>query len=168
MTANSAAAAIDVGLQAGEHYTDLRVNMGVDSPGVYMQGTWAHNDDQGGRAGLGIGLGLSLGDLLISGGGKALYLNPENEPEGWAFAVGSRIAWSVSQRTTLFAEGYYSPDSLSGGIDHYRELDAGLRWAVVKPVSLNVGYRNIDISGKDGHRDRTIADGWYLGGDVSF
>ncbi|MEE4406757.1 YfaZ family outer membrane protein [Enterobacter mori] len=77
LTASFAADAIDADLQVGVHYTDLRVNMGMDSPGMYMQGTWAHNNNQGERAGLGIGLGLPLGDLMISGGGKALYLNPK-------------------------------------------------------------------------------------------
>lgn len=163
-----AAGATGVGVQAGEHYTDLQVNMGTDSPGLYMQGSWMHNDDRGERAGLGMGLGLPLGDFLLSGGGKVLYLNPESEGEGWAMAMGGRLAWPMTQHMTVFAEGYYSPDSLSGGVDHYREADAGMRWTVLRPVSLSVGYRYTDIAGKDGHRSRVLADGMYVGGDVMF
>lgn len=162
------ASAISLGLQAGEHYTDVRVDMGKETPGFYSQLTWAHNDNDGDRGGAELGFGLPLGSFLISAGGKLLYLHPRGEDDGYAIAVGSRLAWNITQKFTIFGEGYYSPDSLSSEVDHYREMDAGLRWAIVRPVTLSVGYRYIDLAGKDGRRSRKIADGMYLGGEVGF
>ena len=60
MFVSTAANAISVSGQAGEHYTNLGVGFGTESTGLAVTGNWLHNDDDGDAAGLGLGLNLSL------------------------------------------------------------------------------------------------------------
>ena len=43
-----------------------------------------------------------------------------------------------------------------------------MRWNVIRPVTIDVGYRYIEISGKDGNRDNVVADGAYVGAGIGF
>ena len=70
--------------------------------------------------------------------------------------------------TQLFGEGYYSPDSMSSGVDDYVEANAGLRINVLPSLNIEAGYRYIDMAGKDGNRDNTLADGAYAGVNFRF
>ena len=65
-------------------------------------------------------------------------------------------------------EYYYSPDSLSSGIQSYQEANAGASWTIMRPLSIEAGYRYLNLEGKDGNKDSTIADGPYLGVSASF
>ena len=68
----------------------------------------------------------------------------------------------------LFGEYYYSPDSLSSGIDSYQEANAGARFTIMRPLSIEAGYRYLNLAGKDGNRDNAVADGPYVGVNASF
>ena len=61
-----------------------------------------------------------------------------------------------------------SPDSLSSGIQSYEEANAGARYTIMRPVSIEAGYRYLNLSGKDGNRDNAVADGPYVGVNASF
>ncbi len=61
-----------------------------------------------------------------------------------------------------------TPDSLSSGIDSYREANVGASWTIMRPLSIQAGYRYLNLAGKDGNRDNTIADGPYIGASASF
>lgn len=38
----------------------------------------------------------------------------------------------------------------------------------MRPLSIQAGYRYLNLAGKDGNRDNTIADGPYIGASASF
>lgn len=165
---SASANAISINGQAGEDYTNIGVGFGTESTGLALSGNWAHNDDDGDIAGLGIGLNLPLGPLLATVGGKAVYLNPKYGDEGYAAAVGGGLQWAIGDRFRLFGEYYYSPDSLSSGVKDYEEANAGGRFIIMRPLSVEAGYRYINLAGKDGDRNSAIADGPYVGVNASF
>ncbi|MGS9235581.1 YfaZ family outer membrane protein, partial [Salmonella enterica subsp. enterica serovar Infantis] len=65
-------------------------------------------------------------------------------------------------------EYYYSQDSLSSGNDSYEQANAGPRFTIMRPLSIESGYRYLNLAGKDGNRDNEIADGQYVGVNASF
>ncbi|EOB2309535.1 YfaZ family outer membrane protein [Escherichia albertii] len=73
---------------------------------------------------------------------------------------------SVSKKSPRY--NYYSPDSLSSGIQSYEEANAGARYTIMRPLSIEAGYRYLNLAGKDGNRDNAIADGPYVGVNASF
>jgi DNA-binding IclR family transcriptional regulator len=50
----------------------------------------------------------------------------------------------------------------------YEEANAGARYTIMRPVSIEAGYRYLNLSGKDGNRDNAVADGPYVGVNASF
>ena len=168
MFVSTAAHAISFSGQAGEHYTNLGVGFGTESTGLAVTGNWLHNDDDGDAAGLGLGLNIPLGPFLATVGGKGVYTNPNNGDEGYAAAFGGGLQWKICDSFRLFGEYYYSPDSLSSGIDSYQEANAGARFTIMRPLSIEAGYRYLNLAGKDGNRDNAVADGPYVGVNASF
>ena len=57
---------------------------------------------------------------------------------------------------------------MSSGVDEYLEANAGLRVNIIKSMSLEAGYRYIDMAGKHDHRDNVLADGAYAGFNFRF
>ena len=168
MFVSTAAHAISVTGQAGKHYTNLGVSFGTESSGLAVTGNWMHSDNDGDAAGLGLGLNIPLGPFLATVGGKGVYTNPKSGDEGYAAAVGGGLQWKIGDSFRLFGEYYYSPDSLSSGIQSYQEANAGASWTIMRPLSIEAGYRYLNLEGKDGNKDSTIADGPYLGVSASF
>ncbi|STT55677.1 outer membrane protein, YfaZ [Klebsiella pneumoniae] len=70
MMVSSAAHAISVTGEAGEHYTNLGVGFGTESTGLAVSGNWLHSDNDGDAAGLGLELNIPLGPFLATVGGK--------------------------------------------------------------------------------------------------
>ncbi|QGY19544.1 hypothetical protein F6P93_04470 [Escherichia coli] len=95
-----------------------------------------------------IALAGLAGMLLVSASVNAISDNPTN--------------------SSVVGEYYYSPDSLSSGIQSYEEANAGARYTIMRPVSIEAGYRYLNLSGKDGNRDNAVADGPYVGVNASF
>ncbi len=168
MLVSSAANALSIHGQVGKAYTNLGFGLGTDTSGLALTGNWTHNDDDGDAAGLGLGLNIPVGPLLATVGGKAIYTNPNSGDDGYAAAVGGGLQWKIGDNFRLFGEYYFSPDSLSSGIDSYEEANAGARWTIMRPVTLEAGYRYLNLAGKEGHRDNALADGPYIGVSAGF
>ncbi|HGL5844773.1 TPA: YfaZ family outer membrane protein [Enterobacter hormaechei] len=168
MFVSAAANAISFNGSAGQDYTHLGFGLGTDSAGLAMTGGWTHNDDDGDAASLGLGFNVPLGPFLATVGGKGIYTNPNDGDEGYAAAVGGGLQWKIGDSFGLFGEYYYSPDSLSSGIDSYQEANAGARWTIMRPITIEAGYRYLNLAGKDGNRDNALADGPYLGVSAGF
>ena len=168
MVVSAAANAISINGSAGQDYTHLGFGMGTETSGLAMTGGWTHNDDDGDAASLGLGLNIPLGPFLATVGGKGIYTNPNDGDEGYAAAVGGGLQWKIGDSFGLFGEYYYSPDSLSSGIDSYQEANAGARWTIVRPITIEAGYRYLNLAGKDGNRDNALADGPYVGVSAGF
>ncbi|MDF7680605.1 YfaZ family outer membrane protein [Enterobacteriaceae bacterium ESL0689] len=165
---SAAAHAVSVSGEVAQHYTNLGVGFGTESSGLAVSGNWAHSDNDGDAAGVAVGMNIPLGPFLATVGGKGIYTNPKSNNEGYALAAGGGLQWPISDDIRLSGELYYSPDSLSSGIDSYQEAWAGGSWTVIPPVSIRAGYRYLTLQGKDGHKDNTIADGAYLGVSAHF
>ena len=118
--------------------------------------------------GFGLGTEIPLGPCRATVGGKGIYTNPNDGDEGYAAAVGGGLQWKIGDSFGLFGEYYYSPDSLSSGIDSYEEANAGARWTIMRPITIEAGYRYLNLAGKDGNRDNALADGPYLGVSAGF
>ena len=131
------------------------------SPPVWLFRNWLHSDNDGDAAGLGLGLNIPLGPFLATVGGKGVYTNPKQGDEGYAAAVGGGLQWKIGDSFRLYGDYYYSPDSLSSGIDSYQEANVGASWTIMRPLSIQAGYRYLNLAGKDGNRDNTIADGQH-------
>ncbi|SQC40345.1 outer membrane protein, YfaZ [Klebsiella pneumoniae] len=99
---------------------------------------------------------------------KVFTPNPKQGDEGYAAAVGGGLQWKIGDSFRLYGDYYYSPDSLSSGIDSYQEANVGASWTIMRPLSIQAGYRYLNLAGKDGNRDNTIADGPYIGASASF
>ncbi len=93
---------------------------GTETSGIAVSGNWAHSEDDGDIAGLGLGYNIPLGPFLGTVGGKGVYLNPNAGSEGYAIAVGGGLQWQIASSFSIFGEYYYSPDSLSSGVKEYR------------------------------------------------
>ncbi|ALB63416.1 Uncharacterized protein YfaZ precursor [Cronobacter condimenti 1330] len=168
LLAATQAGAVSVNGSVGEHYTNLGAGFGTESSGLQLTGNWAHNDDHGDIVGVGLGFNMPLGPFMVTPGVKAIYLNPNEGSEGYAAAVGGGVRWDIGQRVSLFGDYYYSPDSLSSGVNDYQEASAGARFSLFRPLSVEAGYRYINMTGKDGDRDSKVADGPYLGVSAGF
>ncbi|CDL52626.1 hypothetical protein NUBL9656_17160 [Klebsiella pneumoniae] len=57
---------------------------------------------------------------------------------------------------------------MSSGVEDYVEANAGVRLNVLPSLNIEAGYRYIDMAGKDGNRDNTLADGAYAGVNFRF
>ena len=103
MLVSTAANAISVTGQVGEHYTNLGVGLGTESSGLAVTGNWMHSDNDGDAAGLGLGLNLPLGPFLATVGGKGVYTNPKSGNEGYAAACSGKSATAsvCSANTTI-------------------------------------------------------------------
>ncbi|HFQ8224247.1 MULTISPECIES: YfaZ family outer membrane protein [Citrobacter] len=165
---SASASAMSISGQAGKEYTNIGVGFGTESTGLALSGNWMHSDDDGDAAGLGLGMNIPLGPMLATVGGKGVYTSPNDSDEGYAAAVGGGLQWPIGDSVRLFGEYYYSPDSLSSGIQSYEEANAGARLKIMRPLSIEAGYRYLNLAGKDGNRDNAIADGPYVGVNASF
>lgn len=162
------ASAIGVSAEAGRHYTNLGVGLGSNSAGFGLNGNWARSDHDGNVGSLGLTFSLPAGPLSATVGGKALYLSPKEGKDGGALALGGGLEWAINRYFSLHGEGYFAPDAFTSGVKSYSEASGGLRWNVLRPLSVDVGYRYMKMEGKDGHRDNTLADGPYIGVGLSF
>ena len=165
---SAACAAVNLHGEAGAEFTNLSASFGAGEPGMTFSSQWAHSDNDGDSVGLGLGYNFNLGPFLMTLGGKAVYLNPKDGDEGYAIAAGGGAELPLGQYFTLFGEGYYSPDSMSSGVEDYVEANAGVRLNVLPSLNIEAGYRYIDMAGKDGNRDNTLADGAYAGVNFRF
>ena len=151
MVVSAAANAISINGSAGQDYTHLGFGMGTETSGLAMTGGWTHNDDDGDAASLGLGLNIPLGPFLATVGGKGIYTNPNDGDEGYAAAVGGGLQWKIGDSFGL-----------------YEEANAGARWTIMRPITIEAGYRYLNLAGKDGNRDNALADGPYVGVSAGF
>ncbi|MBS0846845.1 YfaZ family outer membrane protein [Citrobacter sp. JGM124] len=163
---SASASAISIGGGVGKEFSYLGAS--TDTSGLSINGNYAHHENNGNTAGLGLGYNIPLGPVTATVGGRALYLNPKEGKNGYALAAGGGLRWPVTSSVSLFGDYYYSPDSLSSGVKDYKEASAGASWAIFRPISLEGGYRYIALDGKNGDSNRMIADGAYVGVNARF
>ncbi len=115
MMVSSAARAISVTGEAGEHYTNLGVGFGTESTGLAVSGNWLHSDNDGDAAGLGLGLNIPLGLFLATVGGKKVF---------------------TPIRTSVGDEGYAAGRSAGGLQENRRQLPSVRRLLLLSGFAL--------------------------------
>ncbi|OKP05577.1 YfaZ family outer membrane protein [Xenorhabdus eapokensis] len=160
--------ALSIDAQVGKHSTSTSVGIGDKYAGLSLTGNWTRSDHNGQLGSLGLGFGLPFGPLAANVGAKGLYLSPKDGKDGAALAVGAGLSWAVTSSLSLYGEAYGSPSGLTSGMDSYTEATGGARYTFFRPLSVDVGYRVIDIRGSHGHRNHKVSDGFYVGAGFSF
>ncbi|STR45876.1 YfaZ family outer membrane protein [Iodobacter fluviatilis] len=129
---------------------------------------WLTNDGIGNIGSLGLGVQAPLGIAKLKAGGKLVYMDLKHQDNHYAAALGGGVDIPVGA-FTLYGQGYFAPSGLaSDGVDHYKEMRAGVRWDMTKMVSLDAGYQYSHMEGKNGNRSVSIADGLYVGAQLNF
>lgn len=167
----SSASAFAVGFTAeqGKYFTNLNIEMGKSSSGLYAESNWIKNTQDGSLVGGGgIGYNLELGPVMLNAGAKAIYLGPKKGDNGVAFPIGGGVSIALTDSIHLYGEGYSAPEGLTNSEKNYVEANGGISWTPVTPVTLKVGYRHVSVDGKDGRPGHTIIDGAYVGGGITF
>ncbi|MCC8380154.1 YfaZ family outer membrane protein [Xenorhabdus sp. PB30.3] len=160
--------AISVNVEAGKHYTSTSAGIGDKNAGFSLNGNWARSDHNGQLGSLGLAFALPVGPLTASVGGKALYLSPKVGKDGAALAAGVGLSVAVTPSLSLYGEAYGAPSGFTSGIDSYTEANGGVRYLLFRPLSVEAGYRVIDLKGKGGDRSNKVSDGFYIGAGVNF
>ncbi|EJD6376576.1 porin [Providencia rettgeri] len=160
--------AVSVSAQAGEHFTELSAGLGNQNAGLAFNGSWARSDHDRQTGSIGATFGLPVGPFSAFVGGKGLYLSPDHNSSGAALAVGGGLNWQAMPSLNIYGEAYGAPESLTSGSKSYVEAKAGARYTVFKPLSIDAGYRLIEMKGTHGNSSDKVADGWYVGAGLSF
>ncbi|MDX7991852.1 porin [Xenorhabdus sp. Reich] len=160
--------AISIDAQVSKHNTSTSVGIGDKNSGLSFSGNWTRSDHNGQVGSLGTAFALPIGPLTASVGGKALYLSPKVGKEGAALAAGVGLSWAVMPSLSLYGEAYGAPSGLTSGVDSYTEATGGVRYTLFKPLTIDAGYRVIDIKGKNNNRSNKVSDGFYVGAGLSF
>lgn len=164
----SSASAVSFNAETGRDYTNLGFGMGTNSTGLAISGNWARSDHDGDIVGLGLGFNLPLGPMIATAGAKGIYMSPEDGSTGGAVAIGGGLRYPINSSFSLYGEGYFAPEELTSGMKSYSEANGGVRWSIFRPLTVDVGYRYINMEGKEGHRDNRLADGVYIGAGLNF
>ncbi|KEA50018.1 MULTISPECIES: YfaZ family outer membrane protein [Mangrovibacter] len=164
---SGSASAIGIYGQAGHKYTSIGVGMGTSTSGVALSGDWTRHNDDGYIADLGLGYNLPVGPAMVTLGGKGLYIKPDQGKTGYALGIGGGLSVPVVSHVSVFGQYYYAPDAFASGIDSYQEVQAGGRWMVFRPLTVEAGYRYMSLKDRNDNRN-TIIDGPYLGVSAAF
>ncbi|MBM3116775.1 YfaZ family outer membrane protein [Jeongeupia naejangsanensis] len=162
----TAANAIELNGQVGDEYQHIDGNAAL--LGIDFSADWTHNDHKGEVGGLGLGIKLPVPVVDAALGVKAVYLSPKHDDTEYAGAVGGRLTIPLGEHFAVYGSAYYAPESFaSGDIKSFTDTAIGVRWNVIKPLSIDVGYRYTAIDRDHGDKI-SIADGIYGGLGVRF
>ena len=107
---------------------------------------WIHTKDLGNTITAGFNLKQTLNnDISALIGGKAVFQQHDNWPDGTAIAIGGtlRITPAANKNVAVSLSGYFAPNVLSfGDMDNYRELELRGEYQVSEQLTAYVGYRN--------------------------
>nr|WP_225622346.1 YfaZ family outer membrane protein [Musicola keenii] len=169
MLATVSAHAVSISGETGRDYVGANANMGLGIPGLSANAGWGHDEKHSNdvySAGLDYTFALSNASLKV--GAKGLYLNQNKFDDGYGVALGGGLQVPVGNDISLFGEGYYAPDAFSSHVDHYVEARGGVRWQPFRPLSLDVGYRYINMASGKSENDNKVADTAYVGLGLNF
>lgn len=162
------ALAFGVDVAASEDYQSVRGGTGnTDDAGLSLQATWLRNNETGYALGGVAGIGIPLGRFTITPESGVMFLNTEQGEDGFAVVPGGKAAFELSRSISFFGEYLYAPDELSDNIKSYRDYNVGVRYTVLRPISILAGYRHAEYTNSV-NKNKTLADGIYMGASVWF
>ncbi|BEV73837.1 YfaZ family outer membrane protein [Paludibacterium sp. THUN1379] len=158
--------AAEYGVAAGRDFQQFsRTPEGI-IPGFTLD--YLHHDHQGSAGGLGLMMGVSLGPVSLGGGVKAMAIDTD-AGSATAALPGARASLALGHGLSVYASAFQAPSALaSGSVGKVIDRSAGVQWQPVGPLTLTAGYRQFEIERQDASRNRTLADGAYLGVGLSF
>ncbi|KAB8308277.1 porin [Erwinia endophytica] len=166
---STSAMAMGVSLEQGKNFTNLNAEMGKDSGGLFLDGNWVKNTDDGVQVGsVGTGYNLDLGPVMLSAGMKAAYIGPKKGDNGVAFPIGGGVRIALPADFAIYGEGYSAPRGLNNSVKNYVEADGGVSWSPVAPLTVKAGYRHASVDGKNGRPSHTLIDGPFIGAGMNF
>lgn len=169
LLATVSAHAISLSGEAGRNYTGASAGFGLGMPGLSGNVGWGHNDKHSNDVySAGVDYTFALSNASLKVGAKGLYLNQNRFKDGYGVALGGGLQVPMTRSISLYGEGYYSPDAFSSHVDYYVEARGGVRWQPFRPLSLDVGYRYINMASGESSNDNRIADTAYVGVGLNF
>lgn len=137
--------------------------------------SWIHVKDLGNTFSGGLNLVQKFNnDLTALIGGKAIFQQHDDLPDGTAIAVGGtlRVTPAANKNVAVAASAYYAPNVLSfGDMDNYREFEVRGEYNVSPQLTAYVGYRNNRADYKAGGVEANgvkLYDGAMIGGEFHF
>ena len=107
---------------------------------------WVHTKDIGNTVSGGFTLTQVLNnDITANIGGKALFQQHDNLPDGMAMAVGGslRITPAANKNIALTGSLFFAPNVLSfGDMDNYQEIEIRGEYKFSEQLIAYAGYRN--------------------------
>ena len=136
---------------------------------------WIHSKDLGNTFTAGLNLKQTLNnDISALIGGKAVFQQHDNLPDGAANAIGGtlRVTPATNKNVAVSLSGYFAPNVLSfGDVDNYRELELRGEYQVSEQLTAYVGYRNnradYNLSGVKS-KGVELYDGAMIGAEFHF
>lgn len=155
----------NLSLGAGDDFVTLsRTPSGL---GIGFSADYLNHEHRGESAGLGLEFAVPAGPLTVAAGAKAIYIDADGY--GSAAALGGRAALDLGSNLSLFGQAYFAPSgAASGSIREVNDANAGVRWNPLPLFTVEAGYRYFEIKRENALRDRTLADGPYLGVGLQF
>lgn len=156
-------------LEQGNNFTSTYFELGKTSGGLYTEGGWTKNTEDGNNfGGAGIGYNFEFGPLMLGAGAKTVYLEPQKGDDGMAFPVGGGITLSFPAGFAIYGEGYSAPDDLANSVKNYVQADGGISWSPIGPLILKAGYRYAGVDGEKGRPGHRLVDGPYIAEGIVF
>lgn len=92
---SGSALAMGGSIEQGKNFTNLNLEMGKSSSGLYAESNWLKNTDDGTQTGgVGAGYNLEVGPVMLNAGAKAIYIGPKKAITAWH----SRLAAALTLR----------------------------------------------------------------------
>ena len=81
---SGSALAMGGSIEQGKNFTNLNLEMGKSSSGLYAESNWLKNTDDGTQTGgVGAGYNLEVGPVMLNAGAKAIYIGPKKGDNGF-------------------------------------------------------------------------------------
>lgn len=137
--------------------------------------SWTHVKDLGNTFSGGLSLVQKFNnDLTGLIGGKAIFQQHNDLPDGTAIAVGGtlRVTPTANKNVAVAASAYFAPNVLSfGDMDNYREFEIRGEYNVSPQLTTYIGYRNNRADYDNNHVKANgvkLYDGAMIGGEFHF
>lgn len=165
-----AAQAVEGQASVGKNFTDINIGMGQQTSGLYVNGGWVKNNENGRElAGAETGINLPAGPAMVNVGVQANYVKGSTgSSEGMVFPIGAGVKLPISHATGLYASAYSAPRQLSNTSKSYLDFDSGVSWTPASAVTLKAGYRYVGMDGRNSRPNERLVEGPYVGGQLSF
>ena len=102
---SGSAMAVGFTVEQGKNFTNLNMEMGKSSSGLYAESHWLKNTDDGSQTGgVGAGYNLEVGPVMLNAGAKAIYLGPKKAITASRFRSAAGVNVALTDSIHVFGE----------------------------------------------------------------